>query len=91
MNKTIWKFPLQIMDRQEIKVPMGAQILSVQVQDGIPCMWAMVEPDSSIFDTIYIEIFGTGHPIDCGNGNNRKFISTIQLRSLVFHVFERWN
>lgn len=40
----IWKFKLAITDIQEIKIPEGAELLSVAKQNGNLCLWAMVDP-----------------------------------------------
>lgn len=41
----IYKYPIETVDQQQVKMPDGAQILTVQVQNGKPCLWAMVDPD----------------------------------------------
>lgn len=89
MNKTIYKYPLQVTDLQEVLLPIGAEILTIQVQNEIPCLWALVDPDQ-IKEIVNIEIFGTGHPISYDIGVSRKYISTFQLNDgqLVFHTFE---
>lgn len=42
---TIWKFPLKITDYQLVVMPECAQILSVQMQYGTLCLWALVNQD----------------------------------------------
>lgn len=81
----IWKFPLAVMDEQSVDMPPAARILTVQVQNGVPCIWALVEP----FDTLQprnFRVVGTGFEFD-GRG---QWIGTFQLAfgALVFHVFE---
>ena len=44
MNKTIWKYKLKIDILQEIIMPIGARILSVQMQSNTPCLWVLVDP-----------------------------------------------
>lgn len=85
MSKAIWKYPLAVESRQVISMPVGAQILSVQVQGGTPCLWALVEIGAPPRDR-GIQVFGTGHPADDAG----VFIGTFQLSGgmLVFHVFE---
>ena len=95
--KTIWKFPLELIDEQDVMMPKGAKILSVHVQVSIDvseaheivCLWALVDPDAKLQKRV-IEIFGTGNPIDVP-GVTHKFIGTVQMRggSLVWHVFEQ--
>jgi len=90
MTKTIWKFELEITDKQFIRMPKGAELLSVQTQSESPCLWAFVNPNGATEERCF-EVFGTGHPIHCDIGIDRKYIGTFQIRdgALVFHVFER--
>jgi hypothetical protein len=87
--KTIWKFPLEITDRPNIPMPGGAEVLSVQVQNGNPCIWAIVNPESPPAARQF-RILGTGHPIENLSLSTDIFIGTFQLPSygLVFHLFE---
>ena len=68
-------------------MPKGAEILCVQMQNNIPCIWAKVETENDN-ELRFIEVFGTGHRID-GN-TERKYIGTFQnpVGNIVFHVFE---
>jgi len=90
MNQTIYKFPLKKMDGQNIIMPRGAEILTVQTQNEIPCLWALVNPEEKETDARFIEMVGTGHPIANDMATERKYIGTFQLYggTLVFHCFE---
>ena len=61
-NKTIWKFELGLTDRQKIKMPVGAQIISCANHDDVICIWAVVDPDAPKHDCVF-HIAGTGHPM----------------------------
>ena len=83
---TIWKYELGEVDNQVISIPEGYELLSVQVQNGVLCLWAKVEPKNNR-EELEIIIHGTGHnanDVECG-----KFIGTFQLYggSFVGHVF----
>lgn len=82
---TIWKFPISL-GHNKIKMPFGAEILSVDVQADQPCVWALVESDNSP-EPRTVNVYGTGHPMRDLPG---RFIGTFMLQggSLVFHVFE---
>lgn len=84
--KTIWKFPLEIKDVQEISVPAGAGIMTVQMQGGRPCLWAHLN-QQDIFQKRRIFIVGTGHSVP---EVNVRYIGTFQTAggALVFHAFE---
>lgn len=90
MKKTIWKYELEVTGKNILLIPQDAEILSVQTQNETPCLWALVNPDSQLEER-YFEMFGTGHPVHCDMGVNRKFIGTFQMSdgALVFHLFER--
>ena len=88
MNK-IYKYNLRIEDQQVIQMPIGAKILTVQVQKGQVQLWALVNPEIPT-QARTIEIIGTGNPINDDIVGERNYIATFQLHdgSLVFHVFE---
>jgi len=84
----IWKYELTLGHPQEIEMPVGAEILTVQSQfENQACLWALVEPANYPVKREF-EIFGTG--VDIYENPNRKYIGTYQLRGgiFVFHVFE---
>lgn len=69
-------------------MPQGAALLTVQVQQGIPCIWADVPntdapPERRIFWT-----FGTGKPMPTDFIG--EYLGTYQLYDgqLVWHVYE---
>jgi hypothetical protein len=85
MKKSIWKFVLETTDTQQIEMPEGAEILTIQTQNEHPCIWALVDP-AAPKRKVTFEILGTGHII---YDKERKYIGTYQLDngSLVFHCF----
>ena len=85
--KTVWKFELAVTDEQAVRVPRGAQFLTVQMQGDRPCLWALVDPNAQPEDRI-VRIHGTGHPVS--ESHLLQYISTFQLDggALVFHAFE---
>jgi len=89
MEKTIWKFKLETTEIQEIEMPMYAEILCVQTQNEIPCLWALVDPTAEK-EIRHFEVFGTGHPIEQDHPYRRNYIGTYQLcgGDFVLHVFE---
>lgn len=79
----VWKFPLALTDYQQIDMPAGSEILTVQVQDGRPCLWAKVDKKAQA-SRRGIFIVGTGHLMPV---NAKAYIGTFQRQILVFHVF----
>lgn len=90
MVKRIYKYQLEVADEQTIKIPMNAELLSVQTQNEVPCLWALIDPNE-VTENRWIEIFGTGNPVNCDFGKERRFLGTFQLMNgaLIFHAFER--
>lgn len=81
---TIHKYQFEIADEIEIEMPIGSEILSIQIQDGKPTMWARVNTDMQKAKRIFL-VYGTGHEM------NPKFvyahIATIQFNGSVWHIF----
>lgn len=88
MERSIYKYPLQVTDSQIINLPIDYKILTVQEQNGIPCMWGMVDYKNQALPVEFVT-YGTGHPVE---RTGLEYISTYQLPSgLVFHVFKQLN
>lgn len=85
--ETIFKYQLNPIAEQVIEMPLGAEVLTVQVQNGNPCIWAKVNPKKRTVRHLF-RIIGTGHQINAEFIG--KYIGTYQLDngSLVFHVFQ---
>lgn len=88
----IWKFPLPT-DTSVIEVAMPAGFpLSLQLQDGVPCLWAVVLPETAEAGERLPQRFVwvmTGQPVpdEIGVFAN-AFIGTVQLPSgIVLHLF----
>ncbi len=84
----IFKYELDLNGAVRIEMPLGAKILAVQEQNGIPCIWALVttgEGDPPVLR--HFRIIGTGHTIA---GDVGVYIGTFQLfgGEFVGHVFE---
>jgi len=89
MELTIWKYELETVDVQKFQMPEKAEILTVQVQKGVPCLYVLVNPNFVVEkEERTIVIYGTGHQIP--QTGNRKYIVTYQLLDVSFvgHVFE---
>lgn len=88
--KTIWKFPLEAIDRQYVEMPEWAKILCVKTQKGQPCLWAEVDPSNQP-QKVLIETYGTGHPMTEDMGISRRYIGSYMLYDgdFVGHVYER--
>lgn len=87
MKQTIWKLELSGITKQKLMLPIGAKILTVQVQNNCPCIWFLCNPENDKEER-FLEVYGTGHDIQLHTEIDRYYLATFQIGSLVFHVFE---
>lgn len=84
---SIWKYPLSPREIQDISMPEGAEILTVQNQNENICIWAKVDPNApKVLRTF--AVYGTGW--DIVTNASMEYIGTVQLSrgEFVYHVFE---
>jgi hypothetical protein len=81
-RRTIWKFQLTAM---EISMPFDAEICTFQYQAGVPCVWAIVDPDVMSV-TRRFRIFGTGSELP--TIDQCCYVGTAQEGPFVWHLFE---
>lgn len=95
-NMRIFKYEVKIADQFEIKMPKGADILNVQMQKEVPCIWAMVDTEAEE-ETRCFRVIGTGNPIPEFDESSKmrykrgyKYIGTfLQYNgALVWHLLE---
>ncbi len=82
VNDTIWKY--DISTDQELQIPVGAQFLSIQYQNGNPCLWFLV-CKSAEKKSHKVVVYGTGH--DISDIERKTYIGTLQEfgSGLVWH------
>lgn len=82
---TIWKFPLDVTDVQDVRMPAGAEVLTVQVQYEAPVLWAKVDPGNA-YEPRRVFIHGTGHKV---HPDAAHYVGTFQMLGgqFVGHVF----
>ncbi|MEE9568331.1 MAG: hypothetical protein V3W37_03005 [Candidatus Binatia bacterium] len=83
----IWKYPFPDPTGGTFNMPGDAQILDVQMQNGTPCIWALVKIDRPKVSRTFC-VIGTGHSIE--DISRLGYIGTFQMMNgaLVWHVFE---
>jgi len=85
---SIWKYrlPCEPGDGiKPVKVPGGAELLCMQLQDDIPTLWFRVTPDAPLMDRLF-QVVATGQSM--GDDKLRSYVGTWQEDGLVWHVFE---
>lgn len=83
MANVIWKYELKIKAVQDIELPLGAEPLSVQVQNGKVCIWTTAMP-ASITKPVRFYIVGTGDTVP---DSAAKYLGTVQVSPYVWHFF----
>lgn len=68
-----------------INMPHNADVLDVQVQGGLPMLWALVNEKAANVPCRVV-VFGTGSKIP-EQVTKRDFIATWQIESFVYHLF----
>ena len=92
--KMIYKYPLgtEIYHNMvtEVEMPRNAEILSLQMQGGIPVIWAIVNPKKEKRKYVF-HVFGTGYEMLDYERKHYVYVGTVQqsgLMTLVWHIFE---
>ena len=87
----IWKYTLQDTWKQTIAMPLGAKILTAQMQEGKIVLWVLFDHDWRVSPeplkkdrTFYMYV--TEEPTDL---DYQHYIATLQMGHLVVHLFER--
>lgn len=81
----IWKFPLELMSKQVVPMPVGAKIIKAAVQHERVTLWAIVDPKDEVLGR-GIVIVPTGGDFDDAG---LTFIETVFAGPYVWHVFEQ--
>ena len=81
----IYKYELSFESRTFVRMPEKSEIMDIQIQDGKPVMWAMVDPDSREI-VVRINMLYTGHGMQLEATRN-EYLATIQHEGLVYHFF----
>lgn len=86
--KTIYKYKLDITEKQVISLPRNYEILKINTLNDIPYLWALVDPTADEVNvTIYT--YGTGDVIS--DNWNLIYLETYDITldnyNLVFHTF----
>jgi len=81
----IYKYHIRMIlnSTVSIRMPIGAEIISTQMQDGELFCWAVVEPDADT-ELRAFKIVPTGVDFH----GYEKHLTTIQHCGLVYHIFE---
>lgn len=96
MANSVYKYPLEIADTQEVVLPKGAEILTAQMQNNNLCLWVVVDTEERAEMVLKVHIVGTGQPAKFRNidptvkrepGQQSTYLATVQQGASVWHVF----
>lgn len=86
--RTIYKYAINLVaEKQRLCIYEDSQLLSVQIQGGKLCVWAMID-DSSPVGMVRFHIYGTGNVIP--DDFKAPYLGTVQQNGYVWHVFYEW-
>lgn len=84
----IFKFPLEVTERQMIHMPRSAQILSVVTENEAPVLYVLVDTNDA--QSSFPRIFRGVTSGEVFNAEGCTFIGTAKLKEwYIFHVFEQ--
>jgi len=88
MAGRVYKYPVLMDDTFAIMLPKRHRVLSVQVQNGQPQIWVLVDLDGET-EEVKFHLAGTGNLI-AGDAPSWTYIGTFQMSggALVFHLFQ---
>jgi len=82
--KTVWKYPTK-PDMFDLSLPVGAQVVHFDMQQGEPTIWVLVDTDAQRELRLFL-VAGTGHTVP---DDTRHIASCIDRNlGLVWHLFE---
>jgi hypothetical protein len=83
----VWKYTLTGLREDDLEMPIGAKILSVVMQRGIPCLYVIVDPGCTAREKRTIRRFGTNHHMK--DVERLSYIGSLQHGDTVsWHYFE---
>ncbi len=85
----IYKYQLPILEKFTLQLPKGAKILRVDVVEGVPNLWALVNKHA-VEDERKFEMYKTGQDIGTDT-DYMKYLGNLKLfvgQELCLYVFE---
>lgn len=79
---TIYKYPIEVSDQWFVELPRASRILCVQMQNGSPWIWALV--DTTAPKAVHrFDWHPTGRECNAPG----VYVGTVQDNGMVFHLF----
>ena len=93
MNTTIWKYALSdnpampVSSYAILNIPRGAEILTVDMQHGLPVVWARIDPNAEVVRRVFHTMNTGSENLDAVRATYVGTYNATESKSLVFHVF----
>jgi hypothetical protein len=84
----IYKYEIPITDYFCLDLPLGASFLSIQLQNGKPVIWYLVDRHAAMKYEHFC-VVGTGIELPSWYGIRLQYLDTIQIESFVWHIFQK--
>jgi hypothetical protein len=83
----VYKYQLTGQDNNHLSadVPAGANIIHADMQNSIPCIWAVVDPTARL-ETLYFTFTGTGFDVP----PDSIHVGTMFQGPYVWHLFQEY-
>ena len=79
----VWKFGIGVSGEQRVQMPKGAKLLTVQLQNGAPMLWALCDGSAPMVAR-KVWAYGTGEAMV----RPWPFVATLQIGHAVIHYFD---
>ena len=84
MNEVIWKFKIGLGNLVYVRMPIGAKVLSVGMQNTDITVWAEVTPYADLEERMFY-VVSTGDRVP--DKNKVQFIGTVSEGAFVWHIY----
>lgn len=86
--RSVWKYELAVVHGvQTLRMPAGAKVLTLQLQNGKPTIWMEVDTEEAREDRAF-QMHGTGWDWHEGDGRTSAYVGTVQIGEFVWHFYE---
>ena len=87
--RAIYKYLIPVQNEFEIPMPVSSEVLAVQVQHGVPCIWCLLNPGNATKNRKF-RIYPTGFEIPDKYIDAMRYVGTFQLEEgdFIGHLFE---
>ena len=89
--KVIYKYPLLLIDKQTVEIPVNTKIINVKNQHGLLVLYGIVDLEYiDEKENVTIYVVGTGHHKEDNFFEKLEFLDTVMFQSgtLMFHIFK---